>query len=242
MPPGIRVSGDSMPDFRRRENQTFPAAGSALCWLLLGIRQMKSFRMHVMGAGLLAALLAATGCGRAPALRPLPPDAVVLAFGDSLTSGTGAEPGETYPDVLQQLIRRRVVNAGRPGELSADGLRRLPRLLDEHQPALVILCHGGNDLLRQRPRAETERHLDAMIQLLRARNIDIILLGVPAPGLRPRPPPFYRDLARRHRIPCDDDILPRILADRALKSDPIHPNAAGYRQLAEAVARRIPPP
>lgn len=199
--------------------------------------------MPTLGTGLLAALLAAAGCGRTPpALQPLAPEAVVLAFGDSLTSGSGAEPGEAYPEVLQQLIRRRVVNAGRPGEFSRDGLARLPRLLDEYQPALVILCHGGNDLLRQLPRAETERHLDAMIQLLRARHIGIILLGVPAPGLFARPPPFYRKLAHRHRLPYEGDVLPRILADPALKSDPIHPNAAGYRQLAEAVARLLPAP
>jgi lysophospholipase L1-like esterase len=201
-----------------------------------------NLRMPPLQIGLLAVLLAAAGCGRAPAVRPVPPNAVVLAFGDSLTAGTGADAGEAYPDALQQLLRRPVINAGQPGELSGAGLARLPRLLDEHHPALVILCHGGNDLLRQMPRAETMRHLEAMLRLLHERDIDVILLGVPAPGLLARPPDFYRDLARRHRVPYDGKTLPRILSDRTLKSDPIHPNAAGYRQLAEAVARLVPPP
>ena len=201
---------------------------------------MMKTRLHAIGIGLLATLLAAAGCGRAPAVRPLAPDAVILAFGDSLTAGTGAEAGESYPDVLQARLQRTVVNAGRPGELSSDGLARLPRLLEQHRPALVVLCHGGNDFLRQLPRPETERHLAAMIRLLRERDIDVILLGVPAPGLLARPPPLYRDLARRQRVPYDGKILPRILSDPALKSDPIHPNAAGYRQLAEGIARLVP--
>jgi lysophospholipase L1-like esterase len=189
-------------------------------------------------AWLLAFLLFCT-CSRAPQLAPLPADGVVLAFGDSLTFGTGARLEESYPAVLGQLIGKRVVNSGVPGEVTAEGRARLPAALDEYRPALLILCLGGNDFLRHQDEKEAEANLREMVRMARERGIGVLLIGVPRLGLGLEVPSLYRLIARDAGIPLEEKSLKRILTDKSLKSDPIHPNAAGYRQMAEALARAL---
>ena len=181
--------------------------------------------------------VALSGCGgSAPKLAKLPADAVVLAFGDSLTFGTGAQPETSYPAVLEKLIGRKVWSAGVPGEVSAAGLARLPSALDYYQPRLLILCHGGNDFLRKLGDAQAAENLRAMIRLAKERGMDVLLVAVPKPGLFPSPPDFFADIAKEFRLPLEDAALKTILRDNELKSDVAHPNARGYAKLAEAVA------
>lgn len=70
-----------------------------------------------------------------------------------------------------------------PGELSEDGLKRLPAVLDTTQPALLILIHGGNDILHNIPDEVTANNLGDMINEVKSRNIDVVMLGIPKPGL-----------------------------------------------------------
>lgn len=175
------------------------------------------------------------GCARPPAYPPLPPEAVVVAFGDSLTYGTGAAPEESYPARLERLLNRRVINAGIPGEISPDGLARLPEVLDEHSPALLILCHGGNDMLRQLDRDALKENLRAMIALAQSRNIPVLLLGVPEPRLKLDTAAVYEALAEETGVLYEGDILTSVLQWPSTKHDLIHPNAAGYEKVAVAV-------
>lgn len=188
---------------------------------------------------LLACLLALAGCSRVPRLAPLPNDAVILAFGDSLTYGTGAEATESYPAILEQIIRRKVIGAGVPGELSGEGLARLPEVLDQAQPRLMILCHGGNDLLRRTGESAAEVNLRAMIRIAKERGIAVVMVAVPKPGLLLSPPDYYKKVAADNQAPIESKALAAILSDNSLKSDAAHPNAAGYRQLAQAVAELL---
>ena len=167
------------------------------------------------------------------------PNATIIAFGDSLTSGSGASKGQDYPNILAQLTGHKVVNAGIPGEISSEGLKRLPRVLDEYAPELMVLVHGGNDFLRKLDLQRTKRHLNEMIRLARTRKISVVMLAVPQPGLFPRSPDLYAELAAKWKLPLDDDVLPDILSDNRMKSDLIHPNDKGYDRIAESVYQLI---
>jgi lysophospholipase L1-like esterase len=190
--------------------------------------------------GLLLIVLLLAGCGQdTPQLPALSDGAVIVAFGDSLTYGTGAGQGQSYPEVLSGLLGRAVINAGIPGERSDEGLARLPAMLAEYQPDLLLLCYGGNDFLQKSGEEQTARNLAQMVQLARAQGGNVVLIGVPKPGVFLSSADFYQDIAARFKLPFDGEILPGILGNNRLKSDLVHPNAAGYRKLAEALAELL---
>ena len=194
--------------------------------------------MRSLAVVVLALVLAACG-GSTQKLGKLPSDAVVLAFGDSLTYGTGASRDESYPAQLEALIGRKVVNAGVPGEVSAAGLERLPAVLDEVKPAMLLLCHGGNDFLRRLDEARAAENIRAMVRLARERDIQVVLLATPKPTLPPSVPVFYREIALEARIGFVEGVMKEVLSDRALKSDTVHPNAKGYGEIAKAVEKML---
>lgn len=176
-----------------------------------------------------------TGCDSGPHISKISEESVVLAFGDSLTHGTGAPSGRSYPDMLSELLGTTVINVGIPGEVSAAGLKRLPAVLDEYHPTLVILCHGGNDFLRRLDQGATIRNLKAMIEMIREHGADVVIVAVPKLGFGLNIPKFYREIADEYAIPLQRDILLDLLGDNDMKSDSIHPNADGYRRMAEAI-------
>ncbi|HEX6066907.1 MAG TPA: arylesterase [Longimicrobiales bacterium] len=184
----------------------------------------------------LALAIVVAGCGKKPTLPRLASGDVIVAFGDSLTYGTGASERESYPAVLAQLIGREVVRSGVPGEVTAQGVQRLPEVLEEHRPRLVIVCLGGNDMLRRLSMAETRSNLHAIVKMLKERDIGVVLIGVPQPALLSSPPEFYAELAQEFGVPYEGEILKTVLYAAEMKADPIHPNARGYRKMAEAVA------
>ncbi len=194
---------------------------------------MKPFPRRLVWALLIFSFIG--GCARTSKLPLLADDAVILAFGDSLTYGSGATEAESYPAVLEQLIKRKVVRSGVAGELSSEGLIRLPAELERTRPALLILCHGGNDLLRRTGDASTEANLRAMVHLAKERGVAVVLVAVPRPGWRLTAAEYYERIARDTGFNIEASTLADILSDNSMKSDLAHPNAAGYRKLAEAL-------
>lgn len=190
---------------------------------------------------LLTVLILLSGCSRSePPLTPLTSNSTILAFGDSLTRGVGASHDSSYPAVLESVTGIRVVNAGIPGELSLAGLARLPELLEEYHPQLVILCHGGNDILRKRSLKDAKQNIRQMVMLAQQSGAEVVLIGVPEFGLLSIDSvAIYDELAEELTLPYEGEVLPTIVSDRNLKSDHVHPNGEGYRMMATAISQLL---
>ncbi|MBL8480092.1 MAG: arylesterase [Sterolibacteriaceae bacterium] len=190
---------------------------------------------------LAALLLALAACGGKPKESPLPAGTKVLALGDSLTAPHGVRPGEDWPTLLGQRTGWAVINGGISGDTSAGALERLPALLDEHQPKLVLVTLGGNDMLRKLPPGQTVANLGRMLDLVGSRGAKAVLLATPKPSIAGAvfnnlaPAEFYAEVAKDKNVPLIKDALPEVLSDTALKGDQLHPNAAGHARLDEKI-------
>jgi len=188
---------------------------------------------------LLALLLAA--CGGSKKEDVLPAGSKVLALGDSLTAPHGVKPGEDWPTLLGQKTGWVVINAGISGDTSAGALGRLPALLDEHQPQLVLVSLGGNDMLRKMSQAQTVANLGRMLDLARNSGAKTVLLATPKPSIAGAvfnnlsPAEFYAEVAKDKKVPLIGDAIADVLSDTNLKGDQLHPNAAGHALLGEKI-------
>lgn len=190
---------------------------------------------------LLALLLALAACGGKPKENPLPSGAKVLALGDSLTAPHGVQPQEAWPTLLAQKTGWQVINGGVSGNTSAQALERLPGLLEEHQPQLVLVGIGGNDMLRKQPQAQTVANIGRMIDMARNKGAKVVLLATPKPSIAGAvlnnlsPPDFYAEITKDKKLPLIEDAISEVLSDTALKGDQLHPNAAGHARLGELI-------
>ena len=199
----------------------------------------RGFAARVGGAGLLLVTLA--GCGRdKKTAQPVPPGSTVLALGDSLTFGTGASAETSYPTVLAGLTGWNVVNAGVPGDTSAQALARLPALLAEHQPKLVIVSIGGNDFLRKLPESDTRAHVHAICKQSLDAGAQVLLVAVPRATVaaalgQMTDHALYAEVAKDLKIPLQREAWGEVLAQPDLRADAVHANARGYAQFARSV-------
>lgn len=183
-------------------------------------------------------LLAACSQPKEPAL---PPGTRVLALGDSLTAAHGVTPDEAWPALLATKTGWLVTNAGVSGDTSAGALQRLPALLEEHRPQLVLVTLGGNDMLRRVPQGQTTANLGQMLTRIKAHGARAVLLATPQPSLAGAvfnhlsAADFYRQVAGDHQVPLIEDALPDVLSDPRLKGDQLHPNVAGHALLATKI-------
>ncbi|WP_201568946.1 GDSL-type esterase/lipase family protein [Psychrobacter sp. JCM 18900] len=201
---------------------------------------MKLRSRFLMLAGIgLSATISVTGCGSEPTQTALPAGSTVVALGDSLTYGYGANPKTAYPTVLAELSKWNVVNAGVNGDTSADVLTRVNKITEQN-PDLVLLGVGGNDVLQRIAPDTTRANIVATIDTLQSNNIDVVLIAEPHLSTsalfgKASDNPLYEDIAEAEGIPLYSDGWSTVLSDEALKSDKIHANAAGYRQFAEGL-------
>ena len=192
-----------------------------------------------------AASLLLLACGKAKKLSATAPGKTVLAFGDSVTFGTGAAPGEDWPTLLGQQTGWQIVNAGIPGDTAEAGKRRFDALLEQHQPALVIIEIGGNDFLRRRDPKAVKEDLRGMIRLTRQQGAQGVLVAVPELSLlgaltrAPSDSPVYEELGDEENIPVIGEVFSQILSQPELCADQIHPNAKGYQQMAAGIYQSL---
>jgi len=185
--------------------------------------------------------IALAACGKQQRLTVIPPGSRVLAFGDSVTYGTGAGPGEDWPALLAQRTGWQIANAGIPGDTAEAAKTRLPAALGEHAPALVIIELGGNDFLRRRSDKAVKEDLRQMIEMVRRAGAQAVLVAVPEFSLlgvvarRPSDSPIYRELGKEEQVPVIEDVFSDILGRPELCADQIHPNAQGYQVMAAGI-------
>lgn len=184
------------------------------------------------------------GCKRAPEYSALPVGTSVLAFGDSVTYGTGAAPHENYPLKLAALSGWKIHNAGIPGDTADLAKTRIADAIEESQPKLVIVEIGGNDFLRQRPELAVKEDIRSILASVRKSGATPVLVAVPKFSLLTavshlKDSPIYAELASEEKVLLIDKVFSDILSDARLKTDPIHPNGAGYQKMAEGIANAL---
>jgi acyl-CoA thioesterase-1 len=190
------------------------------------------------------ALLLLVGCGRDGYDSVRNRDSsgqTIVCFGDSLTEGVGARGGEDYPSVLARLIGAPVINAGRRGDTTAAALNRLAGDVLDKNPRLVILLLGGNDFLRQFPIGETKKNMEEIIRRIQERGAMVVIAGMKLGLFTDEYGPLMEDLAEKFGALLVPQVTKGILTDSKLKSDPIHPNGAGYQLIAERIAEKVKP-
>jgi acyl-CoA thioesterase-1 len=215
--------------------------------VLVCVHRLSAVLAGYLALGAFVALSACDGSSLAPELpdsgqRP-PVIPIVVALGDSLTSGPGLRQDETYPALLEERARaagypHRVINAGVSGDTSSDAVRRLDRALVRDTRVLIIAL-GANDGLRGMPIATIRQNLATIIETAQARSIRVLLCGMETPPSRGwnYTIEFHRifpDLAARYNVPLMPFLLDGValLPDYNLE-DGFHPNAAGHRRMAE---------
>ena len=190
---------------------------------------------------LAAAIALAAACGSKAKEGALPPGSRVVALGDSLTAGAGVTPEEAWPNLLAKRTGWAVINGGVSGDTSRAALHRLPALLDEHNPVLVLVALGGNDMLRRIPQEETIANLGQTLAMIKAHGAKPVLLATPQPSVAGAvfqnlsAADFYKRVAEEQQVPLIEDAIADALSDPQMKGDPLHPNAAGHVQLSQKI-------
>lgn len=203
---------------------------------------------------LITFLIAVTALGCGGKQIPTSPDEpipVIVAFGDSLTSGPGLNSSQTWPALVQRRIndegfKYRIVNAGVSGDTSSEAVERVDAALVP-ETRIMILALGINDGLRGVPTTTVEKNLVTIVERTKARDIDVLLCGMEAPPLRglSYSIEFHRVFTRiadRYQLPLVPFFLLGVVGNSNLTlSDRVHPNAAGHKVIADAIWQYLRP-
>lgn len=187
------------------------------------------------------AFIALSGCAKREIKNIDAKGKNIICFGDSITFGYGAEPGEDYPSRLAKMVSIPVINSGISADTSIDALKRINSDVLEKEPLLVIIEFAGNDFLKKVPMEVTLANVREMARFCQASGAMVAIADISA-GM------FLREyrialskLARQEQAIFIPGLLSGIITNPSMKSDFLHPNANGYRIVAERVYRVIKP-
>jgi acyl-CoA thioesterase I len=164
----------------------------------------------------------------------------IVCFGDSLTEGVGAGEGEDYPALLSRELMMPTINAGQRGDTTALALERVEAVLSKN-PRLVIIFLGGNDFLRRTPIMETKNNLQEIVRRIQAGGAMVALAGMRLGLFTDEYARIFEETAERFGALYIPAVMNGVLSDSKLRSDPIHPNGAGYRLIAARIGEKVRP-
>lgn len=167
-------------------------------------------------------------------------EGAVIFFGDSLTTGLGANDGEDFPSLVAlELNLSNHINAGVSGDTTQDAMNRLQTDVLSKNPSVVVVLLGGNDFLRRIPAETTTKNLDEIVRRISEKDSAIVLVHLKANPLKEDYKEAVEEIARKHKAVLVLDILEGIFGHPDLMADQIHPNAKGYKIMAKRIAPAV---
>lgn len=176
----------------------------------------------------------------------------LLIVGDSISAGFGVEVGQSWVNHLEKRLvdkgyHYKLVNASISGDTSTNGLARIPALLEQYHPDIVLIELGGNDGLRATPPNMIEQNLSKMASLAKASHAKVLLLGIDLPPnygnqYRERFKVIYPEVAKQQQISLVLSIVDKVGGHAELmQADGIHPNALGHKRVLDNVWAGLEP-
>lgn len=171
----------------------------------------------------------------APVTNSHPTGSRIIALGDSLTAGVGASAGRDYVSVLSRKIGRPIVNRGVSGDTTTNALNRLDGDVLAHDPQIVIVFLGGNDMLLKIPAGQTFANLDRIVARIHEKGAMVVLVELRPPAGGGKYRRGFKQLARERGVVLVPNIFRDIFSDPRMKADQIHFNDRGYSEVAERI-------
>ena len=174
----------------------------------------------------------------------------ILLFGDSLMSGYGLKEDQTLSIILENDLKKagyniKIINGSVSGDTSEDGLYRIEEYTSRVDIDLIVLGLGANDMLRRINPDQTERNLRKIIEIIKTKNIKIILAGMkasPTNGLayKKKFDDIFPKLAEEYDLNLISFLLKKVALNPKLnQSDGIHPNYEGTKVISETIRKSI---
>lgn len=165
----------------------------------------------------------------------------IVFFGNSITVGQGAKVGEDFPTLIGKALNVPIINAGVSGNTTYDALLRIDKDVLSHNPSMVVVELGGNDLLLNEKSEVTKKNLDLIVSKIKPSGAKIVILGIKFFLFNENYETDLQNIAKKYNTTYVPDILEGIITNQNLKYDDIHPNAKGYQKIADKLIPILAP-